>query len=61
MKQTAVEFYIDKSKSIRKSIVIFQVKDNIHFPVMYLKKPKWVTDKEFNDLFDRMEIMIKPK
>ena len=61
MKQTAEEFYIDKSKSIRKSVIIYQVKDNVHYPVMYIKKPKWRTDKEFNDLFDRMEIMIKPE
>ena len=55
------EFYIDRSKSIRKSIIIYQIKGSVHSPVVYLSKPKWITDEEFNDLLDRMQIMIKPK
>ena len=55
------EFYIDSSKSIRKSIIIYQIKGSVHSPVVYLSKPKWITDEEFNDLIDRMQIMIKPK
>jgi len=55
------EFYIDRSKSIRKSIIIYQIKGSVHSPVVYLSKPKWITDEEFNDLIDRMQIMIKPK
>ena len=55
------EFYIDRSKSIRKSIIIYQIKGSVHSPVVYLSKPKWINDEEFNDLIDRMQIMIKPK
>ena len=55
------EFYIDRSKSIRKSIIIYQIKGSVHSPVVYLSKPKWITDEDFNDLLDRMQIMIKPK
>lgn len=55
------EYYIDRSKSVRKSVIIYQIKESVHSPVMYLSKPKWITEDEFNDLMDRMEILIKPK
>lgn len=55
------EFYIDRSKSIRKSVIIYHINGSVHSPVVYLSKPKWITDEEFNDLLDRMQIMIKPK
>lgn len=55
------EFYIDRSKSIRKSVIIYHINGSFHSPVVYLSKPKWITDEDFNDLLDRMQIMIKPK
>ena len=55
------EFYIDRTKSIRKSVIIYKVQGSVHSPIMYISKPKWRTDEEFNDILDRMEIMIKPK
>lgn len=55
------EFYIDRSKSIRKSVIIYHINGSVHSPVVYLSKPKWITDEDFNDLLDRMQIMIKPK
>ena len=55
------EYYIDKSKSIRKSVIIYQIKGNVHSPVLYISKPKWRTEEEFSDLLNRIEIYIKPK
>jgi len=56
-----VEYYIDRSKTIRKSVIIYQVKGNVHSPIFYISKPKYRTEQEFNDFLDRMEIYIKPK
>jgi len=59
-----IEYYIDRSKSsksIRKSVIIYEVKGNVHSPIMYLQKPKWRTDEEFNEFLDNMQIMVKPK
>lgn len=57
----AVEFYLDRTGSIRKSVIIYRVEGSVHSPIMYISKPKWRTEEEFSDLLDRMEIMIKPK
>lgn len=56
-----MEYYIDKSKSIRKSIIIYEVKGSIHSPIMYIQKPRWVSNEEFGNFIDRMQIMIKPE
>jgi hypothetical protein len=56
-----IEYYIDRSKSIRKSVIIYEVKGNVHSPIMYLQKPKWRTDEEFNEFLDNMQMMVKPK
>jgi hypothetical protein len=53
------EFYLDTSKTFRKSIVLFKIKGCVHYPIMYLKKPKYITEKEFNEIFERMQIRIK--
>jgi hypothetical protein len=55
------EYYIDRSKSIRKSVIIYHIDGSVHSPVVYLSKPKWIKEDDFNDLLDRMQIMIKPK
>ena len=54
-------YYIDRSKSVRKSVIIYRIKESVHSPVVYLSKPKWIEDDDFNDLLDRMQISIKPK
>lgn len=54
-------YYIDRSKSVRKSVIIYQIKGSVHSPVVYLSKPKWIEDDEFNDLLDRMNIFFKAK
>ena len=56
-----IEYYIDRSKSIRKSVIIYEVKGSVHSPIIYVQKPKWRTDEEFNEFLDNMQIMVKPK
>lgn len=55
------EYYIDRSKSVRKSVIIYKVEGSVHSPIMYLQKPKWRTDEEFNEFLDNMQMMVKPK
>lgn len=52
-------YYIDKSKTIRKSIIVYGVNGGLHSPVMYISKPKWISQEDFDELFSRMEIKIK--
>lgn len=56
-----IEYYIDRSKTVRKSVIIYKVEGNVHSPIMYLKKPKWRTDEEFNEFLDNMQMMVKLK
>ncbi len=53
------KYYLDSSMDLRKSIIMYKIDGCVHSPVMYLKKPKWVSDEDFKDLFNRMQIMIK--
>ncbi len=53
------EYYLDTSRTVRKSIILFKIKGCVHYPIMYLTKPKHISQKEFNDIFERMQIMIK--
>jgi len=52
------KYYIDTSRDIRKSIIIYQVKGSVHSPVMYISKPKWISQEDFEELFSRTEIRI---
>jgi len=56
-----IEYYIDRSKSIRKSVIVYRIEGSVHSPIMYLQKPKWRTDEEFNEFLDNMQMMVKPK
>jgi len=53
------EYYIDKSKTIRKSIIIYRDMGSVHSPIMYLPKPKWVSQEEFDAFVDNMTISVK--
>lgn len=41
------EYYLDFSREIRKSIIIYQVKGSVHSPVAYISRPKWINEKDF--------------
>lgn len=59
MKQTSEKYYIDKSKTIRKSIIIYENKGSVHTPIIYIVKPKYVTQEEFDKFINNMQITIK--
>ena len=59
MKQTSEKYYIDKSKTIRKSIIIYENKGSVHTPIIYVSKPKYVTQDEFDKFINNMQITIK--
>lgn len=56
--QSVTEYWFDKSRTIRKSIILYKHQDGMSTPVMYITKPKWVTDKEFMETFKSMQIYI---
>lgn len=41
------KYYLDFSQDIRKCIIVYEVKGNVHSPVMYIKRPKWIPEEEF--------------
>lgn len=53
-----VKYYIDKSRSIRKSVIIYKVDGSVHSPVMYLQKPRWISKGEFDKFLDKVQISI---
>ena len=55
------KYYIDKSQTLRKAIIIYKIEGSVHSPIMYLKKPKWVNDTEFTEFLNNIEIIIKEK
>lgn len=59
VKMNENKFYIDKTKELRKSIIIYKVNESIHSPIMYLSKPKWVSQEEFDNFFNNMIISVK--
>lgn len=58
MKQTSKKYYLDKSKTIRKSIIIYKNKGSVHSPIIYISKPKWVTNEEFDKFINNMQIIV---
>jgi hypothetical protein len=53
-----IEYWFDKSQTVRKSIILYKMQEGKAWPVMYLTKPKWIDDDEFMELFRRMQIYI---
>ena len=60
-KKQEIEYFIDKSKSFRKSVILFQMKGNVASPLLYINKPKHINEEEFNKILDRIQIYIKPE
>ena len=54
-------YYIDRSRSIRKSVIVYEIRGSLHTPILYISKPRWLTDSEFNDTLDRIQILIKER
>lgn len=54
-------YYIDRSGSIRKSVIVYEIRGSLHTPILYISKPRWLTDSEFNETLDRVQILIKER
>ena len=57
--QAVTEYWFDKSRTIRKSIILYKHQDGMATPVMYLTKPRWLSDEEFMEFFSKLEITVK--
>jgi len=57
--QAVTDYWFDKSRTIRKSIILYKQQDGMATPVMYLSKPRWVSDEEFNEFFNNLEVKVK--
>lgn len=58
---TTYRYYIDRSRKLRKSVIIYEIRGSLHTPILYISKPRWLTDSEFNETLDRVQILIKDK
>jgi hypothetical protein len=56
-----MKYVLDKSKELRKSIVIWEGENMEYIPVMYLRKPQFVDQEYFDNLVSRMQIKISPQ
>ena len=56
--QAVTDYWFDKSRTFRKSIILYKQQDGMATPVMYLTKPRWLSDEEFMETFNNMKIYI---
>ena len=54
-----IQYSIDRTKTFRKSVVIFKHEGHVSYPIMYLQKPKHVSHEEFEWFLNNMQISIK--
>jgi hypothetical protein len=59
MKQEDIEYWFDKSQTLRKSIILYKQVNTVASPIMYISKPKHITNKDFLETFNKMEIYLK--
>ena len=52
------KYEFDTSRQLRKSIIIWEHNGEEFTPIMYLTKPKFVKQEDFDKLVDRMQIII---
>jgi hypothetical protein len=52
------EYVLDRTRSLRKSVILWKGVNNEFTPVMYMTRPKNVSKQEFEELMDRMRISI---
>jgi hypothetical protein len=55
------KYFLDFSKTIRKCIIMYEVKGSVHSPIMYIKKPKWRSEEEFVEFVKSLQIYITKK
>ena len=58
---TTDRYYIDRSRKLRKSVIVYEIRGGLHTPILYISKPRWLTDSEFNDTLDKIQILIRER
>lgn len=61
MVQDNEEYYIDYSRQIRKSIMLYKIKGSVATPVVYFTKPKWIKEEDFVNFIKSLSIRVKRK
>ena len=56
--QAVTDYWFDKSRTLRKSIILYKQQGGMATPVIYLTKPRWISDEEFMETFNNMKIYI---
>ena len=49
---------IDISGSIRKSVVVWGHEQATAYPIMYIRKPKWMSQESFDNMIDKVRISL---
>lgn len=59
LKEDKEEYYIDYSRQIRKSIMLYRLKGSVATPVVYFTKPKWIKEEDFVRFIKSLSIIVK--
>lgn len=59
LKEDKEEYYIDYSRQIRKSIMLYRLKGSVATPVVYFTKPKWIKEEDFVSFIKSLSIRVK--
>lgn len=54
-----VQYFLDRSKTMRRSVILYKMVGSVATPVMYLTRPKFVSEEEFNTFLDSVSIYVK--
>jgi hypothetical protein len=54
--KTKEEYFLDFSKQIRKSIVLYKQRGSVATPMAYINKPRWIEEKDFVEFIKSLDI-----
>jgi hypothetical protein len=52
-------YFLDFSKEIRKSIVLYKQTGSVATPMAYISRPKWIEEKDFEEFVRSLKIYKK--
>ena len=52
-------FEFDKTFKFRKSAIIWGHEPGVMYPILYLSKPKHISQEDFEEILNKLEINIK--
>jgi hypothetical protein len=54
-----ISYFLDKSGTIRKSIILYKMVGSVATPILYIQKPKYISEEEFKSTMNSIEIRIR--